>query len=86
MADGSIKHQCTFDSLTTTNFAFNNMVNDLQENRNEPNTIPQTNHQALPPENIKQETFFRRLKRNISQVSVRSYESFELVGILLYKA
>ncbi|XP_074115828.1 ATP-binding cassette sub-family C member 4-like [Cotesia typhae] len=77
---GSIKHQCTFDSLTTTNFAFNNMVNDLQENRNEPNTIPQTNHQALPPENIKQETFFRRLKRNISQVSVRSYESFELTN------
>ncbi|CAD6203315.1 GSCOCT00009756001.2-RA-CDS [Cotesia congregata] len=83
---GSIKHHGTFDTLIQTSVVFNNMLNALKKNEdeNETEAVVETVKEQSPD---KQETeianeknkFFRRAKTRMSQISIRSHDSYKFM-------
>ncbi|XP_053595920.1 ATP-binding cassette subfamily C member 4-like [Microplitis demolitor] len=84
---GSITHQDTMNTLTTVSPTFNNMVNALTENKNKvSNIVIEHDDDVSPPASAiecatEKNDFFRRLKARMSQVSIKSQDSYKLMTV-----
>ncbi|CAD6203313.1 GSCOCT00009755001.2-RA-CDS [Cotesia congregata] len=83
---GSIKHHGTFDTLIQTSAVFNNMLNALKKNEDEKETeaVVETVKEQSPDNQETEVTseknnFFRRAKTRMSQISIRSHDSYKFM-------
>ncbi|XP_057334744.1 ATP-binding cassette sub-family C member 4-like [Microplitis mediator] len=83
---GSIKGQGTFDTLTKTSSVLNDMLKALEKNKEEEKTetvVISPSKKALETpdtENASENgNFFRRIKTRMSQISIRSQDSYKFM-------